>query len=217
MFIHLSIHHPFTNHPPTHQSIHPSIHPSVCSPTIHSPIHPLTICLLSTLRAARCSSALRESPICWGNCTWCPAFLQAFMWSALGPEGLRKSPWCNVPKLNDGRGQCCRCPELSQARKGLTCVSELAFLWGGSTELGWALQIPLRVVPWPLSAGVLSLGKWLQDEVHEHWVVNMGGRCIQANLGAMLEMRMGSRLRVKSGVHFRRAWRNGGGLGHGRL
>ena len=65
---------PSSHHSPTillygsvHPSILPSTHSSTYPSTIHFSIHYLSIIyLLSTLRGARCSSALRESPVCWG-------------------------------------------------------------------------------------------------------------------------------------------------------
>lgn len=54
--------HPYVYHLP----IHPPIHPLSILPSI---IHPLSVhhMFIITLRGARCSSALREPPVCWGS------------------------------------------------------------------------------------------------------------------------------------------------------
>ena len=60
-YVHLATH-PYVSDLPVHPLIHPlSILPSI--------IHPLSVhhMFIITLRGARCSSALREPPVCWGS------------------------------------------------------------------------------------------------------------------------------------------------------
>lgn len=134
---------PSVYHPPTisHQPIHltiillpsflmpvwPPIHTSTVYLFIHLSIHYLFFhpsstrylsitCVLSTLRGARCSSALRESPVCWGR-------------SGAGKCAL--SPWCPHREFSGassvasraGKGSKMQHPQAGRRERAISWVS----------------------------------------------------------------------------------------------